>query len=169
MRKLMHTLDRLTYGLLAAVVIAATVGVLPTPALAQDGGATIQLGPLVTEYVIPLVATVLSIVVGWAIKQGADLIGINKSSQLMQSLQGIVQQGVDYAEKRAKGLVAESGAAQIEVENKKVADASNYVLTQAPKWLRQAGVTDDQVRQWVRTLIDTPAMDKQAAGGPKAG
>jgi hypothetical protein len=167
MRKIMHTLDRLTYGLLAAVVIAAAVAVVPAPALAQDGSA-IDFVPLVTEYLIPLVATVLSIVVGWAIKQGADLIGINKSSQLMQSLQGIVQQGVDYAEKRAKGLVAESGAAQIEVENKKVADASNYVLTQAPKWLRQAGVTDDQVRQWVRTLIDTPAMDKQAAGGPKA-
>jgi hypothetical protein len=129
----------------------------------------IDFSPLLTEYLIPIIASVLSIVVGWAIKQGADLIGINKSSQLMQSLQGIVQQGVDYAEKRAKGLVAESGAAQIEVENKKVADASNYVLTQAPKWLRQAGVTDDQVRQWVRTLIDTPAMDKQAAGGPKAG
>jgi len=168
MRKLMHTLDLLTYGLLVAAVAAAAVGLMPAPALAQDGAA-VDFGPLLTEYLIPLVATVLSIVVGWAIKQGADLIGINKSSQLVANLQGIVQQGVDYAEKRAKGLVAESDAAQLEVENKKVADASNYVLTQAPKWLRQAGVSEDQVRQWVRTLIDTPEMDRQAAGGPKAG
>mgnify|MGYP006279170147 CR=1 FL=1 len=168
MSKLKHILDRLTYGLLAAVLVAAAVGAVPAPALAQEGGA-IEFGPLLSEYLIPLVATVLSIVVGWAIKQGADLIGINKSSQLVANLQGIVQQGVDYAEKRAKGLVAESDAAQLEVENKKVADASNYVLTQAPKWLRQAGVSEDQVRQWVRTLIDTPEMDRQAAGGPKAG
>jgi hypothetical protein len=129
----------------------------------------IDFNPLLTEYLIPIVASVLSILVGWAIKQGADLIGINKSSQLVANLHDVVRQGVDYAEKRAQGLVAESDAAQIEVENKKVRDASNYVLTQAPKWLRQAGVTDDQVRQWVRTLIDTPAMDRQAAGGPKAG
>ncbi|MDZ7711719.1 MAG: hypothetical protein U5L06_00700 [Rhodovibrio sp.] len=163
MNRLTKTLDALAYGLLAAVVIAAAVTAMPPAALAQDGG-EISFGPLLAEYLVPIVATVLSVVVGWAIKQGADLIGINKSSQLVANLQGIVQQGVDYAEKRAKGIATNSSIAAIEIENKKVADATNYVVSQAPKWLRQAGVTEDQVRQWVRTLVDTPETDRQTAG-----
>jgi hypothetical protein len=150
---------------LAAAALALVV-IAPMPALAQ-GDPVIDLTPIL-QPVLGIVGALLGLVAMWAIRQGADMLGVKAESEIMHGLQDIVGQGVAYAERRAKNAISGTGVAAIDVENQKVADAANYVLTQAPKWLKKVGVTEAQVQQWVESMLDTPERDK-ARGGAKAG
>jgi hypothetical protein len=66
--------------------------------------------------------------------------------------------------------VAQDSVGQFEIENQKIADAVNYVMAQTPEWRKKLGITNGQVEQWVRALLDLPEHDKaeKSSGQKKA-
>lgn len=150
------------------LAFALVLMLVPTLALAQETGGTIDFGPLISEVVIPILGALLTLVGSWAVTQLAGWLGMKKTGEVMQGLDGIVRQGVAMAERKAKNYAQESSLTKVDIENRKVAEAANHVMMQAPGWLKKAGVTPAQVEEWVRSLIDTPELDKAEAKKGKA-
>lgn len=158
-----------TFILSMCIVIALIAAMIPA-AYAQDGG-TAAGGVIDTtsliEYLLSILATVLTAGLMWLVRQGASALGISKEAKIMQELQPMVKQAVAYGERKAKALAADSNFTQIEVENEAIGTAVNHIVTQAPKWMRQAGITPAMVEGWVESLMDTPERDKAKAGAKK--
>jgi hypothetical protein len=139
---------------LIAITAAIVATAAPTVALAAENaaGGTIDLTqPAVT--LVSLAGAALTALTGWLIKRGADWFGVRKDSELVDQMREYAREGIDYAEKEARGLVADSEATRISIENKKIADAANYVLQQTPKWRKAAKITPAQVREQVKALL----------------
>jgi hypothetical protein len=154
------------YVLAAGALLALIAS--PHIALAQDGGAAGVVDTTsVIEYLLSILATVITAGLMWLIRQGASALGINKEAKIIQQLEPMVKQAVNYAERKGKSLASDSNLTQIDIENEKVATAVNHILSQAPKWLKQAGVTPAMVEGWVESLLDTPERDKANAKAKK--
>lgn len=139
---------------MATVAAAATV-TTPGLALAQTGSPTIDFGVLVSEVALPTIFTLLGLAATWLTKNAANWFGVKREGELIQGLNGLLDQGLAFAEQRAKKLVSSDQVpTTVEVENQKVADAANYVIRTAPKWLKKTGWTQAQIDEWVRGRLD---------------
>jgi hypothetical protein len=161
---MIRSLHIFLFALLAAVVAIA----VSTPsAWAQDaGGGVIDTTSLI-EYLLSILATVLTAGLMWLVRQGASALGINKEAKIVNELRPLIKDAVTYGQRKAKALANDSNLTKIDVENEAIATAANHVLSQAPKWLQQAGITPAMVEGWVESLMDTPERDKAKAGAKK--
>lgn len=150
----------------AGIAFLVTMVMSPHYALAQDGG-TIETTAFI-EYLLSILGTVLTAGLMWLIRQGASALGISKEAKIVQELQPMVKEAVAYGQRKAKSLANESSLTKIDVENEAVATAVNHILSQAPSWLKKAGITPAMVEGWVESLLDTPERDKAAALKAKA-
>jgi hypothetical protein len=151
--------------LLALCASVALIAVFAPVALAQDtdGPAAIVLQPII-EYAIAAVGAVLSALLAWGLKEAAGLLGIKKNAQVLKDLEPLINNAVSYAERKALNWSEQQrGLSRIEIENEKIAAATNQVIQQAPKYLKKAGITPAMLQSMIEGLMDTPERDREQA------
>lgn len=166
---ILRTSVPLTVFLLTACVSLALIVALVPAAYAQDGGDASGVIDTTTfiEYLLSILATVITAGLMWLVRQGAGMLGINKEAKIVEELRPLIKDAVSYGQRKARALAGDSNLTKIDVENEAIATAVNHILSQAPKWLKQAGITPAMVEGWVESLMDTPERDKARAAVKK--
>jgi hypothetical protein len=152
--------------LLSLAIVIALIAALTPPTYAQDGGGVVDTTSLI-EYLLSILATVITAGLMWLARKAAGAIGISNEAKIFNELRPMVKEAVSFGQRKAKSLANSSNLTKIDIENEAIATAVNHILSQAPKWLRQAGITPAMVEGWVESLMDTPERDKAKAGAKK--
>lgn len=108
------------------------------PALAAEGD-VLDLRPLLTETVIPLLATVLLSLGIAAIAWIKRRLGIEDNRALGEILDKAAVRAVQFAENTLRGGLSEAGWTRLEIKNEILRTAARYVEQQVPDTLKQLG------------------------------
>lgn len=104
----------------------------------------IDLSPILTD-VIQALAVLLLALGSWAIKKLMTKLGLEHDDKIRGYLEEALLNGIEFAKKKA-GDAAQS-LHSIEVKDKVVADAANYVAKGVPDALRHFGITDERLKE----------------------
>jgi hypothetical protein len=109
------------------------------PAAAAESSNALDLRPLLTETVIPILSTALLALGLAAIAWLRRRLGIEDNRALGEIADKALVRGVQFAENALRAEVANGGWAQPAIESELVRRAAAYVTQQIPDTLRQLG------------------------------
>lgn len=127
----------------AAIAAALVVIFLPGLAAAADAAAAvastvIDFGPVVSQFVVPLVIALLGILGTWLLAKAKTWLNLKNNDALAGVLETAMQNGLALAQSRIPNLVPSS--IPLDVKNEIVAVAGRYVLDHVPDALKLLGV-----------------------------
>lgn len=97
--------------------------------------------------VVDLIFAAVAVVVGWAVKKGTDALGIEKASKQVNE---VVAEGVSWAKKQAQ---KKAKSTDISIENETIAQATRFVVNNAPMAMKAAGLDEKMVREKVESWL----------------
>lgn len=159
---------RTLYTAFVAALAMALALIVPSIALAADGGSGTEvsiggalagLATLIISAAVPLAKR--------AIGELGSLVGLKRGGEAMGQLKEYVDRGMQVAERQAAQHLRDSGLT-VDVHSKMAAQASGYVMSQAPKLLKDAGVTEEQLQTWVGEMVTDRHQGGQSQS-PSAG
>lgn len=110
--------------------VAAAVALIPVAAYAADGSITIPYGQIFSDWQ-PVFAAVLAGLVAWGFRQlPANLAAILGNGRVELLLNNAIGYGLNAVAGAAKGKTLD-----VDVGNKVLAEALQYAIDNAPKWL----------------------------------
>lgn len=104
----------------------------------------IDISPLL-NYGIEIFALVLLGILIWGVKKAADYFHIKIADSDRALIEQALRNGVAYAQKMAEQWADKHD--KIEVQNKMVAVASNYVLSHAPETATKLGISETKLAE----------------------
>lgn len=114
----------------------------------------LDLGPLV-EGALALLGVVLSVVAAWIGRWTAKKFDVDTQSRMYLDIfgpGGVLDDAIEWGIKKGK----EKGKplAQIKTDNETVEQVVEFVLMQAPNWLRSLGLGPDRIREIVEARLE---------------
>jgi len=142
-------------------VMALVLGGLAAPAAAQEAtGGTVNFTDLVWQGALAVLSLAVSVAV-WLGKRAAERwLGVRIEGEAMRGLRELVGPAASYGLRRAREALGED-ALEVDVDNKALAEALDWLHGQAPRWIAEAGA-DALLRDWVADVLDArklPAID----------
>lgn len=101
--------------------------------------ATVDIGPLVSEIVIPAVVALLGLLATWLARKAVGWFGMQQDGRATELLEAAMKNGLAYAQAQLAGRIG-TGPIAIEVRSEAVAIAANYAVTHVPDALKLLGV-----------------------------
>lgn len=141
-------------GRLGILVALSLVAAMPAIGAEPPDGAVeqfaVDLSPILTV-VVQLAAALVLGVGTWALKKWGKKLGVEEDSKVREYVNQALENGVRYA--AAKAQAAGQDLARVEVKNKMVADALNYVVPKVPDGLKKLGITEQAAKDILTAKI----------------
>lgn len=161
----MHLIRLLAAGALALVVFVAGL----SPALAQGApSTTIDFGPLVNDYVWPLVGAILTALAGLAYRKVSAWLTAKTGVELERyddMIRGYLDQALTKAVEYGRSKVGDKPLT-IDVRNQIVAAAATYAINRVPDALAHFGITAESLPHLIESRlggVSAPAAPSAAA------
>lgn len=160
---------RTLYSHLFAAVALVVALLIPAVAQAAEagggtevsiGGALAGIATLILSVAVPLAKRAIGELGSW--------VGLKRGGEAMGQLKEYVERGMDVAERQAEQRLRDSGLT-VDVHSEIAAKAFGYVSNQAPGLLKDAGVTEDQLRTWVGEMVTDRNQGQPGQGGSGSG
>jgi hypothetical protein len=158
-------------GRRAAAVVGAVLFAILLPGLAaaaDPASTSVDVGPLLANYVLPFVGSLVALLGVWALRQIEVRLGLDKNARLSGMLETAMTNGLAFAQSQLAGKIG-NGPLMVDVKNEAVAIAARYAADHVPDAIKTLGVTPDLLAQKIEarlTLNTTPSAASIAVPTP---
>jgi hypothetical protein len=111
----------------------------------------IDLRPLFDQVVFPIVGTVLTGFAAWAVAKISKLAHIQLTQAQARTLEGAMQNGINFALQRAQAAADAHG--QVTTKQEIVALAVNYVVPKVPQAMNSLGVSNQGLAERIEARL----------------
>jgi hypothetical protein len=132
--------------------------------------ATVDLGPLIRDVLLPFLGVVLTVIAGWAGKKFAEWMGVKRDDALAAKIEEAMKNGLALAQSRLEQKIG-TGPINVETKSELVATAGKYATDHVPGALKALGVTPEVLQEKLEArlgLNTTPPEQSIAVPTPPA-
>jgi hypothetical protein len=155
----------------AVVSAILFVILLPGLAAAADASTSIDLAPILVQYVLPFAFSVLAMVGSLALLWLRKRLGMAADDQNAGKLEDAMRNGLAFAQSQLQATVAAGGPMNLQLKNQILSIAAKYAADHVPDAMKALSVGEDLLKQKLEarlSLNTTPPDQSMAVPTPPA-